>query len=156
MILAALALAAQSAPLKMPGSPPETYVSAQESSLPDPQRSDHLFSAMDEAERLVADDLNKSLDLWTACHWEGGERDAAIFATWSRTHLTGDRIDPKMIQVAWQPYGHISAIRSQAHQNANVRSAMCASMEPDRTLLMEKMDRQAAALVRIHQAATHR
>lgn len=134
--------------------PRPTYVSGGEY-LPDPQAYEPRIPVATRTEDQIASDLNRNLDLWRSCGWSGQERAAAVFATWSRTHLEYNPTDPRRMEIAWKPYGLVSQERMDRTDDPNDRAAMCNTMVDRRTEIKYMMDRDASALLRAH-AAVHR
>lgn len=126
-----------------------TYVAAGEY-LPDPQAFEPRIPMATRSEDEIAADLNRNLDLWRSCGWSGQERAAAAFVTWSRTHLEFSPNDPTRTEIAWKPYGLVSAERMDLTDEPNDRAAMCNAMVNRRTEIKYLMDRQATALLRSH------
>lgn len=122
--------------------------------LPDPFGSEAGFARATANEDQIAADLNKNLDLWRSCGWLGQERAAAVFATWSRTHIENDLGDPRRVAVAWKPYALVSAERMDLTDEPHARAEMCNSMVNRRTEIKYQMDRQASDLMHAH-AAVH-
>jgi len=122
--------------------------------LPDPFGSEKGFARATASEDEIASELNKNLDLWRSCGWLGQERAAAVFATWSRTHVENDLGDPRRLTVSWKPYALVSAERMDETDEPHARAEMCNTMVNRRTEIKYAMDRQASDLMRAH-AAVH-
>lgn len=133
----------------------DTYVSPETAYLPDPARPGREPWVASNAENVIAEALNASLDTWRACGWSGYEEPAAAFVAWSRTHVTPDPKDPAHVQIAWKPYSRASFGRTESLTDPIERSRYCADVRPDRTQMRADMDRQMDALAKAH-LASHR
>lgn len=129
-----------------------TYV-ADGDYIPDPQRPDVPLLHATATEDEIAHRLNRSLDTWRACGWDGQEHDAAIFVQWSRTHLEADPSDPHRSTIAWRPFGETSALHLARTSEPEDRAVTCGGLAGHREELRIEMNHQADELRRAHMTA---
>jgi hypothetical protein len=129
-----------------------TYEASDGPRLPDPQRDDHPTWDGAGGEIAIASALNASLDQWRACGWKGQEEPAAIFVSWSRSHLLSDRARAGDVVPAWKPFAKASAQRVAYREDGVFNSSNygCDVTSTERANLRSEMERQARALDKAH------
>lgn len=134
----------------------DAYISLDSQYLPDPQHADHVVWAGEKGEAIIADDLNKSLDIFRVCGWTGQERAAASFIAWSRTHTVPDEVAQGREQIAWQPMALDSFERTKPMEEQKGRSAFCGDALEHQQQIRADMYRQVDSLARAHAIAHKR
>ncbi len=130
-----------------------TYVAKDSLYLPDPLHSEYTDWASKYGENIIADNLNKSLDIWRICGWDGGDAAAAAFNAWARTHEVGDEAVVNRTTIAWKPFGRISEERTGKFDRATKRIDFCEDISEQHPFMKEEMDRQVDALAKAHSLA---
>lgn len=129
-----------------------TYDAPDGPRLPDTHRDDHPTWDGAGGEIAIASALNASLDQWRSCGWKGQEEAAAVFVSWSRSHLLTERARAGDVVPAWKPFAKASAQRVAYREDGVFNSSNygCDVTATERANLRSEMERQARALEKAH------